>query len=192
MFTLFETLCIKNGIIENVNYHQIRYEQSLKKLYSKKSYRKFDLKKIIEKATALTPLPQAEIVRCRINYSNSNYEIQFFPYQQKVYRSFKPVICDEIDYSLKYCHRDLLNQLLEKKGDCDEIIIIKKGRVTDCSIGNLIFRRGKDWFTPDTPLLEGTQRAKLLAENKIKSCSISVEDIAKFDEIRLINALNGL
>ena len=86
----------------------------------------------------------------------------------------------------------MLNELLAQKGDCDEILIIKNGYVTDCSIGNLIFRQGTQWFTPDTPLLEGTQRAKLLTQGRIKVRSILATDLHLFEEVRLINALNGL
>ncbi len=71
-------------------------------------------------------------------------------------------------------------------------MIIKNGKVTDCSIGNLIFRLGNQWLTPDTPLLAGTQREKLLQEGKIRETTIYAKDIEKFDEIRLINAMNGL
>lgn len=46
-------------------------------------------------------------------------------------------------------------------------MIIRQGKVTDCSIGNLIFRQNNQWITPDKPLLEGTQRAKLLEQKKI-------------------------
>ena len=64
--------------------------------------------------------------------------------------------------------------------------------MTDCSIGNLILRQGKKWYTPDTPLLLGTQREKLLREGKIQETTIFQEDIANFDEIKIINAMNGL
>lgn len=74
--------------------------------------------------------------------------------------------CDHIDYSLKFSDRTLLNNLLKQKEECDEIMIIRQGKVTDCSIGNLIFRQNNQWITPDKPLLEGTQRAKLLEQKK--------------------------
>ena len=44
----------------------------------------------------------------------------------------------------------------------------------------------------DTPLLEGTQRVALLAQGRIKVRSILATDLSVFEEIRLINALNGL
>ena len=93
---------------------------------------------------------------------------------------------------MKYTDRSLINTLFAQRGACDEIIIIKNGKVTDCSIGNLIFRQGKKWYTPDTPLLLGTQREKLLQEGKIQECTIFQEDIVNFDEIKIINAMNSL
>ena len=82
--------------------------------------------------------------------------------------------------------------MFDQRGSYDEIIIIKNGKVTDCSIGNLIFRQGKKWYTPDSPLLLGTQREKLLREGKIQETTIFQEDIINFDEIKIINAMNTL
>lgn len=192
VFPLFETLCIENGLVSNITFHQQRYEQSLSKMFPQQNTEIFQLQEIIEKHTALITSINTSLVRCRIDYNANQYVVQCFPYQRKRYQRFKPVVCDDIDYQLKYTDRRLLNNLLEQKGDCDEIMIIKKGKITDCSIGNLIFRQGTEWFTPDTPLLAGTQRAKLLNENKIKERSIFFKDLNQYEEIRLINALNPL
>ncbi|MDU8925002.1 aminotransferase class IV family protein [Pasteurellaceae bacterium LIM206] len=193
MFPLFETICIENNEIIDIAWHQQRYENSLQRFYEKANVRVFDLLKTLKNNTALSAMAaRHSLIRCRMDYNAEQIRIQCFPYQRKIYRSFKPVICDHIDYSLKYSDRSLLNRLVEQRGECDEIMIIKNGKVTDCSIGNLIFRQGKQWVTPDTPLLHGTQRAKLLQQGKIIEQSILLEDITKFDEIRLINAMNGL
>jgi len=48
----------------------------------------------------------------------------------------------------------------------DEVVFIKNGMVTDCSIGNLLFFDGHEWITPYIPLLKGTQRAFLLDKKK--------------------------
>lgn len=188
MFPLFETLAIEKGEVKNMAYHQARYERSLRQFYGKSAVKIQDLLGLIQLPVHL----QNQLVRCRIDYNADSTQIQYFEYARKNHRTFQPVICDDIDYGLKYSNRDLLNQLFSQRGDCDEIIIIKQGKVTDCSIGNLIFRQGNQWVTPDTPLLAGTQREKLLREGKIKEARISLDDITKFDEIRLINALNAL
>ncbi|OOF60945.1 aminotransferase class IV family protein [Rodentibacter pneumotropicus] len=188
MFPLFETLAVKKGKIQNIEYHQTRYERSLRQFYGKSAVKILNLFELIQ----VPPHLQNQLVRCRINYNAESTQIQYFEYQRKIYRTFQPIVCDEIDYSLKYANRDLLNSLLAQRGKCDEIMIIKNRKVTDCSIGNLIFRQGNQWLTPDTPLLAGTQREKLLQEGKIREATIYAKDIEKFDEIRLINAMNGL
>lgn len=189
-YPLFETLCIENGQVQNLALHQQRYEQSLRAFYPQ--YQVQDLQKLFAENTALWAEISTSIIRCRIDYNATECHVQCFPYQRKAYRTFQPVFCDEIDYSLKYADRTLLNQLLQQRGDCDEIMIIKNGKVTDCSIGNLIFRQSSQWFTPDSPLLAGTQRRKLLSEGKIKVRSIFFEDLPQYEEVRLINALNPL
>ncbi|WP_109077343.1 aminotransferase class IV family protein [Aggregatibacter kilianii] len=192
-FPLFETLAIEQGKVCNIELHQQRYERSLRAFYGNKSAvvlsKVFQLAEHIQVPQELNAEP---LIRCRIDYNAEQIICRYFPYTRKTYRTFKPIVCDHIDYDLKYADRTLLNELLAQKGDCDEIIIIKNGYVTDCSIGNLIFRRGNQWFTPDTPLLEGTQRAKLLAQRRIKVRSILATDLDSFEEVRLINALNGL
>ena len=188
MLPLFETIAIENGKVQNIELHQQRYERSLRTFYGKSAV-------VFQKLFSLIEPPaefQQGLVRCRIDYDAQHCQVRYFTYQRKTYRTFQPVICNEIDYSLKYSQRDVLNALFAQRGECDEIIIIKNGKVTDCSIGNLILRQGEQWFTPDSPLLYGTQREKLLREGKIIAREILAENLPHFDEIRLINALNGL
>lgn len=191
-FPLFETLCIENGQVQNLALHQQRYENSLREFYAGQPYNIFSLAKILQKNTALWANLQSPIIRCRIDYNATQYHLQCFPYQRKTYHRFQPVICDDIDYHLKYSNRAIFNELLKQKGDCDEIIIVKQGKITDCTIGNLILRQGPQWFTPDSPLLIGTQRSKLLKERKIIEREILLSDLHLYQEIRLINALNSI
>ncbi len=188
MFPLFETLCIENGKIQNIDLHQARYERSLREYYGESAVKIFNLFSLIQLPAYL----QNRLVRCRIDYNAETTQIQYFEYYRKIYRTFQPIIFDDIEYGLKYSDRSLINTLLTLRGACDEIIIIKNGKVTDCSIGNLIFRQGEKWYTPDTPLLRGTQREKLLQEGKIQESTIFQEDIVNFDEIKIINAMNSL
>ncbi|WP_424409484.1 aminotransferase class IV family protein [Pasteurella sp. PK-2025] len=192
MFPLFETIAIVKGEIQHLDLHQQRYAASLKHFYGNTSTKVHDLAHILDISTALKHTQHAPIIRCRVDYDQHHYHVQYFPYERKTYRTFQPVMCDDIEYRLKYADRTYLNQLLQQKGQCDEIMIIQHGKVTDCSIGNLVFRQGEQWFTPDSPLFYGTQRAWLLQQGKIQACPILLQDVAKFEEIRLINALNPL
>lgn len=191
-FPLIETICIERGKIHNIALHQQRYERSLLRFYGKSAVRIYDLFNLIQNSADFPTALSHPLIRCRAVYCHSAVRLQFSPYRRKTYRSFQPVICDKIDYALKYTDRTLLNRLAAQRAQCDEIMIIKNGYVTDCSIGNLIFRRQGEWFTPDTPLLKGTQRQNLLHEGKVRETAISLQNIDQFEEIRLINAMNGL
>lgn len=186
MYPLFETLLIKQNEVQNIALHQARYERSLRQFYGKSAVNIFNLSAAIQPPEHL----KAQLLRCRIEYDRHNLNLQYAPFSPKTYRTFQPVICDHIDYGLKYTDRSLLNTLFQQRQGCDEIIIIKQGKVTDCSIGNLIFRQGEQWFTSVSPLLQGTQREKLLQQGIIQECEILAKDIDLFDEIRVVNALN--
>ena len=96
---------------------------------------------------------------------------------------------DDLDYSLKYADRTEINKLREKRGGCDDILIIKNGFVTDTSYANIIFWDGEKWLTPSTPLLKGTKRQKLIDEGKIIPAEIREEDIPKFKKAKIINSM---
>ncbi|TNH05322.1 hypothetical protein FHQ26_08655 [Testudinibacter sp. TR-2022] len=187
MLPLMETIAVENGQLQNVAYHQQRYQQALREYYADTEVQVCDLSAII------VPLEfQHGVVRCRVDYNATQQQVRFFHYQRRTIRRFQPVICDTIDYHLKFSDRTLLDQLYAQRGDCDEILIIKHGLVTDCSIGNLILLQNGMWYTPAQPLLHGTQRTKLLAEGKIQVRSIPCDTLADYDEVRVINALNPL
>ncbi len=186
MIRLFETVAIKKGQIMNVSYHNQRFIQG--QLFLKRHEVIDDIQKLI---CINDDLKNKDCVRCRITYNQDKIDVTYFDYTPKNIQSFKVVYCDDINYDYKYDDRELLNQLLSKKQNCDEIIIIKNGFVTDCSIGNLLFFKSGQWFTSDTPLLCGTQRQYLLDNKKIQSARITVYDIKKYQKIMMINALNA-
>lgn len=190
-FDLFETIAIVHGKPQNLAYHQHRYACSLAKFYPNTPYHVFDLADVLQNFLAKNP-PTHDLMRCRVDYHASDMAMTLAAYQRKRAMTFCPVICDDIDYSLKFTNRHPLNALRQQRGECDEVIIIKQGLVTDCTIGNLVFRKNNHWYTPSTPLLQGTQRAKLLAEQRIQARPIWLSDIERYEEIRLINALNPL
>ena len=55
---------------------------------------------------------------------------------------------NKISYSYKYTTRGSLNELLTKRERYDEILIVKKGFITDTSYSNIIFFDGIKWLTP--------------------------------------------
>lgn len=183
MIQLIETIAIQNGEIQNLYYHQQRYQQAMR--YLTQSSHDFDLPYIEIPPEFLTGL-----IRCRLNYNQENYYYEFFPYQAREIKSYQCVVDDKIDYRYKYANRQALESLLAQKGESDDIIIIQQGKVTDSSIGNLLFLKQGQWFSPQTPLLAGTQRAKLLAEHQIQLIDIEYHQITQFERMMMVNALN--
>jgi 4-amino-4-deoxychorismate lyase len=133
--------------------------------------------------------PQKGVFKCRIVYDEISKEVEFVPYQPKEVRSLKIVENDRILYEHKYADRDAIDKLYKQKDGCDDILIVKKGNVTDTSYANIVFRKGRTWYTPWSALLKGTMRQSLLDNNKILTENIQLEDIRGFKTFKLVNAM---
>jgi 4-amino-4-deoxychorismate lyase len=137
-------------------------------------------------------LPQhciSGIFKVRVVYGPFVEKIEIEPYQYRSIQSLKLVRHEHIDYHLKYTDRQILQELFDQRGSCDDIILIKNGLVTDSFAANLLFYDGRSWFTPSTPLLKGTKRQLLLDQGRIKEKEIRAEDIRTYQKIGLINAM---
>ncbi|QNS15125.1 aminotransferase class IV family protein [Mannheimia bovis] len=181
-FPLFETLSIIDGNIQNLPYHQQRFEQAVWEYFSCEPT--FTLAQILVVPEAY----QQGKVRCRIDYNASAFEITFFPYSPKQVERFRCVEVENWDYHLKFSDRkrfDLLNILQN-----EEVVIINNGNVSDCSIGNLLFLKDGVWYSPQDYLLKGTQLTRLLEEGKVYLTKITQADLGQYEKIMLINALN--
>ena len=132
---------------------------------------------------------QAGIVKCKVIYEKEIVEISFKPYIKRPVLSLKLVYDDTLEYHVKYLDRTSLDALFALRGDCDDIIIVKGGLITDTSISNLIFFDGSDWITPAHPLLEGTCRARLITEGKVLLRDITQAQLGQYQGCKLINAM---
>lgn len=184
MCLLFETIKCSNGKLFNMEFHQARLEKACVEYFGISAEIK-----LIERIE-IPDFAKTGLFRCRVTYTSQIEKIEFIPHQYRQIQSLKLVVDNDIDYRLKYADRERLQQLFGNRGDCDDIIIVKNECVTDSFAANLVFFDGKKWWTPDTPLLAGTQRKKLLTEGKIFERRITTSDISKYSKVGLINALN--
>ncbi len=171
-----ETIKILDGVVLHLEYHQERLNTALN---STNRYNLYDL---------IDP-PIDGLYKCRIVYDTKELKIEYLPYTKREIQTLKLVMNDTIEYSKKYANRDEINQLVNQKKNCDDILIIQNGLVLDTSVANIAFFDGKEWFTPKIPLLKGTCRARLLDEGKIIEKDISVQEIKSFKKIALMNAM---
>jgi|FLOH01.1.fsa_nt_gi 4-amino-4-deoxychorismate lyase len=182
---LIETIRFEQGKFSNLIFHQNRMDNSRKMLFNCKE--EINLPTILQEASI--EISDKGLYKCRVIYNSEITKIEFIPYNISDIKSLKLVSGDDIDYSHKYLDRMQINKLLTYKGSSDDIIIVKKGLVTDSSNANLLFYNGKKWLTPAMPLLVGTQRTKLIKQEKIQVADIRSEDLHNFQKVRLINAM---
>lgn len=215
MCRFIETLRIENSLVKNIEYHNRRLNRTRKAFFP--DHAPINLEEIIthavEKNTVLVRsesqssgpyLNQGresrcrqeeksgcskELFKCRIVYSENIESVEILPYKVKKINSLKTVICNDIDYSVKSADRDKINYLFSMKGECDDILIIRKGLVTDTSFANVLFSDSDKLYTPAAPLLKGIMREKLIDENKVSVINIKIDDIKSFQYVTLINAM---
>ena len=187
MCLLLETIKIVDGEIQNLEYHNRRFNSSRRALFS--STVDLDLSSLIRIPEDLGNA----IFRCRVLYRHKVESVEFIPHKPRTIKCLKLLTVDDIDYSFKYADRDQLESLYARRGDCDEILIVKGGFITDTSSGNIVFQLSDGaWVTPDTPLLKGTMRMFLLETGQIRETVLRPADLGRFNAARMINCLRGL
>lgn len=130
------------------------------------------------------------LYKLRIVYDlNKNFKLQMIPYAIPEIENFQLVENNSYDYSFKFEERKEF-EIMKAKAKTEEIIIVKNNHITDTSYTNLLFLKGKEWFTPTTFLLNGVMRQHLLKEKKIKEAEITLQSIREYSHFQLINSMN--
>lgn len=183
MYQFIESIKIENGQAFLLNLHQQRVYQT---------FANFNHKCIINLPALFSSLqpPQKGLYKWRIIYNlNGNFEHQFIPYSFTEIKDFELVENNEINYSFKYLDRTHLDTM-KKQASTQEIVIVKKGFITDTTFSNLIFLKNGIWHTPKTFLFNGVQRLNLLHLGIIQETEINLENLKEFSHFQIINAMN--
>lgn len=179
-----ETIRIENGIAQNLDLHLERASNTCLYHFGVRTILPFD-----EIINEIGRSHNEGIYKLRIIYTGKIEHYSIEKYRPRIVEKLKIVDGGSIDYSFKYEDRLALNRLLDQKGDCDDIIIVKDGFVTDTSYSNLVFMDGEQFFTPSGFLLNGTKRQQLLREGKIKEKEIKMEEISSYSGVYMINSM---
>lgn len=180
-----ETIKIEDVKALNLSFHQSRMCRTMRHFFADAP--------VPALADVLSPTPDMHFYKARVVYGGQGVEdVQYAPYKMREIRSLKLIEDNEIDYSFKSTDRACLNRLTARKGDCDEVLIVKNGLLTDTSFTNIAVFDGERWLTPKHPLLLGTKRASLLERQVIKEADISVETLMNAQKVSLINAMVDL
>jgi len=136
MFPLFESIKIENGVPRNLPWHQERIAVSFRKYFN--SGTAPELKKIIRVPGAY----EKGTVKCRFLYDNQSWSLEFSAYSPVKIETLQLTEADSLDYSLKYSDRSAIDQLVMRKGNCDDILMVKNGMICDTSFANVVFFDG--------------------------------------------------
>ncbi len=156
MSLFFESIKLLNGEIQLLEYHQNRMKNTVDKAFG--IHKAFDLKSTLE-----IPCTQAQgQFKLKITYSKHIESVEIQPYEIKNHSKVLISENNDIDYSLKFSDRTLLDLPLIQNSGFDDVIFIKNKVLTDANYSNIVLFDGQNWFTPASHLLNGVKRQYLL------------------------------
>lgn len=169
-----ETIKIVDGVVQNYDYHRNRAMR-----------------------TTGIRLPEIHVpqefvnglVKCRVLYTCCMQKVEFSPYRLPSIKSLKVIEIPQNLYPLKYEGRSFINEALLLREDCDDILFTIDNKICDTSFCNIVFENENGYFTPETFLLAGTKRKRLIDEGVIKAIPINIEEIGQYKRAHLINAM---
>lgn len=183
MSQFIESIKVEDQEIFLLEFHQKRVDQT---------FAHFGKEGSIDIAKIYKHLEHDEdgLFKLRIVYDlDKKIRTQMIPYAIPEIDDFQLVENNSYDYSFKFEDRKELEKM-KMKSKAEEIIIVKNNHITDTSYSNLLFLKGKEWFTPSTYLLNGVQRQSLLKHKKVKETEITLQNIKQFSHFQIINAMN--
>lgn len=183
MCRFIETIRIENKQLQHVEAHIRRMAETQRHFFGLNQ--RLDLTSLISMPASM----DLSVHKCRILYDAQIREVSITPYVPKLLKKLKLISSDEVEYAFKFEDRSKFDELLAGKGVADEILLVKNGCITDTSYSNVTFYDGKNWYTPDTFLLNGTCRQRLLLQGKIHEMHITTENLHCFVGVKPINAM---
>jgi len=135
------------------------------------------------------PYPVEGLFKCRVVYDSVVRLVEFIPYIRREIHSLRLANTDIESLPYKPEDRSSLNAAFSQRGECDDVLLVKNGLLTDTSCANIALFDGKQWITPRLPLLYGVIRGQLLSEGKLTVKDVKPEDLVNFQLITLFNAM---
>lgn len=172
MILAFETILIKNNILQNLRYHENRMNNTRREVFGANIDIKIKLDNNLVDG------------RCKLIYNQEIQSVEFAPYYKQKIKKLKFVNAN-INYNIKWLDRKELDTVE------DSAIIVKNGLITDTKIANVAFFDGTNWLTPASPILAGTTRSRLLDNGVLKLADLTPADIMPHYKIAIMNALRG-
>ncbi len=183
MYRFLETIKLFDGNFFRLTLHQQRLNRAFTECYPNTQVP--DLISIIQNSD----FPLNGFYKCRILFDKEDYKIEFEPYVRKEITSLQLVNTDIQTFNYKPADRTVYQQAFELRKNCDDVLLVRDGLITDTSYANIAFFDGVNWITPEIPLIYGVNRALLIAEKKLMELPVKISDFPNFHSFRLFNAM---
>jgi len=184
MCRFVESIQLKNGEFKRLKYHQERILKAMSDYFPAEKV--FDLLE----ALSLTSFPTEGLYKCRLVYDSMIRKIEFIPYKRPEIKTLRLVETKMESVPYKKEDRSLLNAAFASRGDCDDVLLLKNGYLTDTSFANIALFDGVNWYTPRIPLIYGVNRTQLIEHGILIEKDITSCDLVNFIRVSLFNAMN--
>lgn len=183
MSRFIESIQLSDGELHRIALHQERVNRVFNDFFP--DAEPFSLNEVFSSEQ----LPQKGLYKCRIVFDKAIQLIEIQPYIRRKIRSLKLVDATIKSLPYKSENRSELNEAYAKRQDCDDVLIVVDGFITDSWYANVALWDGENWYTPAKPIINGVQRKSLLNDHKILEKDIAKTTLADYKRIRLFNAM---
>ena len=184
MCLFVESIQLNNGEFKRLELHQDRIRRAMSDYYPTQN--PFDLVKVLSSLS----YPNEGLYKCRIVYDTEIRSLEFIPYIKREIQTLRLVDTTMESTLYKKEDRKQLNAAFALRGECDDVILVKNGYLTDCSFANIALFNGMNWVTPRIPLIYGVNRTQLVEQGNLTEKDILPSDLVNFKRVSLFNAMN--
>ncbi len=178
---LLESICILDGSIQLLEYHQKRVNRSLADDYALPLHR----------ALAEVNIPMRGKHKLRLLYSRQGEVklIETIPYEMRHINRLVLRDASHIDYSSKWADRTALDALMDGVAAKDDVLLLRGSHVCEARYANIAFGEPGNWVTPKDVFLEGVMRQYLLDRGELALGDIDLACMTDYPFLCLFNAL---
>lgn len=184
MSQFIESICMIDGKPCHLGVHQQRVDSVFNSFFQESH--------VLDLQEYINSIPQIEgKAKLRVEYGSEEISHSIEPYTPRPVKSLQ-IVPALIDYRFKYKDRSRLEKLHSLRADADDILILCNNEITDTYYANIALRKDGEWYTPKSYLLNGVKRQVLLQERRIIETTVTLDDLAAYEAVSLINAMLDL
>ena len=178
-----ESVKLVNGVFYRLSLHQIRVNKIFVEYFP--TDKVIDLEELFYHSD----FPKVGKYKCRLVFDENIQQFEIVEYQIRSIKNLRLVETSAKSFPYKIEDRSAFNDAFAQRGTCDDVLLVREGFFTDTSYANIALFDGNKWFTPETPLVYGVNRAELLSEGLIHEKQIKLSELQNYTRIRLFNAM---